>query len=472
VSPLHLTMPQEIINIQLGQAGNQVGQAFWETVLAEHGLDREGIYRGNDPLQLPRVGVYFSEVETGGVVKHVPRSIQIDLESGVCNRLRSGPLGGLFRPDTYVHGENGAGNNWAKGYYTEGAELVDTILDVLRRQVEACDALQGFQLIQSLGGGTGSGLGSLVLSKIREEVPDRMLATFSILPSPKNADTVVEPYNSVLTMHQLVETSDLTFCIDNEALHKISARLGGKTTEFSQLNSIVAQVMAGVSTSLRFPGLLNGDLRKIGMNLVPFPRLHFLAPSYAPIVPPGRQAFQNMNVQELTNSLFYGKSYLVDADPLFGKWLTAATIFRGKIQSKDAEYAVQQLQQKHSSSFVEWIPDNISITLCTVPPVGQRQAAVCLANMTSIKDVFKRSLDQFSAMFKRRAFLMWYEGEGMDPMEFTEAESNVQDLIAEYQQYENATVDADEDDEGTEGGHVGGGGSGVEYAESSVQGEY
>lgn len=84
--------------------------------------------------------------------------------------------------------------------------------------------------------------------------------------------------------------------------------------------------MAGVSTSLRFPGLLNGDLRKIGMNLVPFPRLHFLAPSYAPIVPPGRQAFQNMNVQELTNSLFYGKNYLVEANPLFGKWLTAACV--------------------------------------------------------------------------------------------------------------------------------------------------
>ncbi|KAG8861743.1 Tubulin beta-2 chain [Tulasnella sp. 330] len=459
-------MPQEIINIQIGQAGNQVGQAFWQTVLAEHGLDLEGIYHGNDTLQLPRAGVYFSEVENQGRTKWVPRSIQIDLESGVCNRIRSGPLGSLFRPDTYIHGESGAGNNWAKGYYTEGAELVDQILDVLRRQIEGCDALQGFQMIQSLGGGTGSGLGSLVLSKIREEVPDRMLATFSVLPSPKNADTVVEPYNTVLSLNQLVETSDLTFCVDNEALHNISARLGGKSTEFSQLNTIVAQVMAGVSTSLRFPGLLNGDLRKIGMNLVPFPRLHFLAPSYAPIVPPGRQAFQNMNVQELTTSLFYGKSYLIDANPLFGKWLTAATIFRGKFQSRDCEHAVQQLQQKHSSSFVEWIPDNISITLCTVPPVGQRQAAVCLANMTSIKDVFKRSLDQFSAMFKRRAFLMWYEGEGMDPMEFTEAESNVQDLIAEYQQYENATAEDEEEFE------AGAANQTVEYAESSIQGEY
>ncbi|KIO29363.1 hypothetical protein M407DRAFT_169385, partial [Tulasnella calospora MUT 4182] len=170
-------MPQEILNISIGQAGNQVGQAFWETILAEHGLDKNGLYHGTDPQQQARVGVYFSTVESQGQVKHIPRSMQIDLESGVCNRIRSGPLGGLFRPDTYIHGESGAGNNWAKGYYTEGAELIENILDVLRKQIEECDALQGFQIIQSLGGGTGSGLGSLVMAKIREEVPDRMLST-------------------------------------------------------------------------------------------------------------------------------------------------------------------------------------------------------------------------------------------------------------------------------------------------------
>lgn len=68
-----------------------------------------------------------------------------------------------------------SGNNWAKGFYTEGAELVDSILDVVRRQSESCDALQGFQLIHSLGGGTGAGLGSLVLSKLREVCAALML---------------------------------------------------------------------------------------------------------------------------------------------------------------------------------------------------------------------------------------------------------------------------------------------------------
>lgn len=99
--------------------------------------------------------------------------------------LRSGPLGTLFRPDNYVFGQSGAGNNWAKGHYTEGAELVDSVLDVVRKEAEGCDCLQGFQITHSLGGGTGAGMGTLLISKIREEYPDRMMCSFSVVPSPK-----------------------------------------------------------------------------------------------------------------------------------------------------------------------------------------------------------------------------------------------------------------------------------------------
>eukprot|EP00967_Tisochrysis_lutea_P062089 scaffold79619_cov18-Tisochrysis_lutea.AAC.1 len=129
----------------------------------------------------------------------------------------------IFRPDNFVFGQTGAGNNWAKGHYTEGAELIDSVLDVVRKEAESCDCLQGkccklrgvclvpksgFQVCHSLGGGTGSGMGTLLISKIREEYPDRMMLTFSVVPSPKVSDTVVEPYNATLSVHQLVENAD------------------------------------------------------------------------------------------------------------------------------------------------------------------------------------------------------------------------------------------------------------------------
>ena len=134
--------------------------------------------------------------------RYVPRAVLVDLEPGTMDSVRSGPFGQIFRPDNFVFGQSGAGNNWAKGHYTEGAELVDSVLDVVRKEAESCDCLQGFQLTHSLGGGTGSGMGTLLISKIREEYPDRIMNTFSVVPSPKVSDTVVEvstlatPYKS------------------------------------------------------------------------------------------------------------------------------------------------------------------------------------------------------------------------------------------------------------------------------------
>lgn len=115
----------------------------------------------------------------------------MDLEPGTMDSVRAGPFGQLFRPDNFVFGQSGAGNNWAKGHYTEGAELVDSVLDVVRKEAESCDCLQGFQLTHSLGGGTGSGMGTLLISKIREEYPDRIMNTFSVVPSPKVSGYII-----------------------------------------------------------------------------------------------------------------------------------------------------------------------------------------------------------------------------------------------------------------------------------------
>merc|ERR1711897_25217 len=153
--------------------------------------------------------------------RYVPRAILMDLEPGTMDSVRAGPFGQLFRPDNFVFGQTGAGNNWAKGHYTEGAELIDDVMDATRKLAEDCDQLQGFQVCQSIGGGTGSGMGTLLISKVREEYPDRIMATYSVFPSPKVSDVVVEPYNSLLSIHQLIENADEVSVIDNEALYDI-----------------------------------------------------------------------------------------------------------------------------------------------------------------------------------------------------------------------------------------------------------
>ena len=260
--------------------------------------------------------------------------------------VRSGPFGQLFRPDNFVFGQSGAGNNWAKGHYTEGAELVDQVLDVVRREAEGCDCLQGFQITHSLGGGTGAGMGTLLISKIREEFPDRMMATFSVMPSPKVSDTVVEPYNATLSVHQLVENSDETFCIDNEVgiVSRKSARTGQfvngwqalydicmrtlklNNPSYGDLNHLVSAVMSGVTTCLRFPGQLNSDLRKLAVNMVPFPRLHFFMVGFAPLTSRGAHTFRALTVPELTQQMYDPKNMMAASDFRNGRYLTCAAI--------------------------------------------------------------------------------------------------------------------------------------------------
>merc|ERR1711971_161669 len=145
-SQSHTTM-REIVHIQAGQCGNQIGAKFWEIISDEHGIGVNGVPQDDAvDLQLERIEVYYNEVTDN---KYVPRAILVDLEPGTMDSVRGGPYGNLFRPDNYVFGQSGAGNNWAKGHYTEGAELVDSVLDVVRREAESCDCLQGFQLTHS-----------------------------------------------------------------------------------------------------------------------------------------------------------------------------------------------------------------------------------------------------------------------------------------------------------------------------------
>eukprot|EP00172_Hildenbrandia_rubra_P000971 Plantae.Rhodophyta-Hildenbrandia_rubra.ctg15606.p1 GENE.Plantae.Rhodophyta-Hildenbrandia_rubra.ctg15606~~Plantae.Rhodophyta-Hildenbrandia_rubra.ctg15606.p1 ORF type:complete len:449 (+),score=60.90 Plantae.Rhodophyta-Hildenbrandia_rubra.ctg15606:236-1582(+) len=436
-------MSRSIVSLQAGQCGNQIGAKFWETISSEHGIDSSGAYIGTNDLQLARAGVYFNEGSEG---RYVPRAVLLDLEPGVIDQIKSSPLGSVFRPDNFIHGQAGAGNNWAKGHYTEGAELIDEVLDVVRREAEAVDVLQGFQISHSLGGGTGSGLGTLLVSRIREEYPDRIMCAYSVMPSPKVSDTVVEPYNCTLSVHQLVENADQVFCIDNEALFHISnGTIKKENPEFGDLNKLVANVMSGITCSLRFPGQLNSDLRKLAVNLIPFPRLHFFLIGYAPLQSQSTEKYKAMSVPELTQQMFDASNMMADCDPRNGRYLTASAYFRGKVSTKEIEDEMRKIQDKNSAHFVEWIPHNIKSSVCDVPPENGKVAAAFIGNSTAIQDLFKRVAKQFFRMYKKKAFLHWYTGEGMEELEFSEAEANMNDLISEYQQYQDATAEDDID---------------------------
>ncbi|KAK1785568.1 hypothetical protein P4O66_018930 [Electrophorus voltai] len=445
--------------------------AFWEVISDEHGIDPTGTYHGDSDLQLDRISVYYNEA-TGG--KYVPRAILVDLEPGTMDSVRSGPFGQIFRPDNFVFGENTV--------YSPCHHLpffiVDTLLHAkvvlettgrrvttrrgrslwtlcwtwcVRRQ-RAAIACRASSSRTRWVEAQAQGMGTLLISKIREEYPDRIMNTFSVVPSPKVSDTVVEPYNATLSVHQLVENTDETYCIDNEALYDICFRTLKLTTPtYGDLNHLVSATMSGVTTCLRFPGQLNADLRKLAVNMVPFPRLHFFMPGFAPLTSRGSQQYRSLSVPELTQQMFDAKNMMAACDPRHGRYLTVAAVFRGRMSMKEVDEQMLNVQNKNSSYFVEWIPNNVKTAVCDIPPRGLKMAATFIGNSTAIQELFKRISEQFTAMFRRKAFLHWYTGEGMDEMEFTEAESNMNDLVSEYQQYQDATAEEGEfEEEGEE----------------------
>merc|ERR1711943_61023 len=277
---------------------------------------------------------------------------------------------------------------------------------------------------------------------IREEYPDRVMCTYSVFPSPKVSDTVVEPYNFVLSVHQLVENSDESLLLDNEALYDICFRTLKLTTPtFGDLNHLVSAVMSASTCCLRFPGQLNCDLRKLAVNLIPFPRLHFFMIGFAPLTSRGSQQYRALTVPELTQQAFDAKNMMCAADPRHGRYLTASALFRGRMSTKEVDEQMLNVQNKNSSYFVDWIPNNVKSSVCDIPPKGLKMSVTFVGNSTAIQEMFKRVAEQFTGVFRRKAFLHWYTTEGMDEMEFTEAESNMNDLVSEYQQYQEATAE-------------------------------
>ncbi|XP_017810008.3 tubulin beta-8 chain-like [Papio anubis] len=430
---------REIVFMQAGQCGNRIGVKFWETISDEHAIDSTGTYQGYNQGQLERINVYYNEACDG---RYVHRTVLVDLEPGTMDSVRSGPFGQIFRPDNFIFGQCGAGNNWAKGHYTEGAELMESVMEVFRKEAESCDWLQGFQLTHSLGGGTGSGMGTLLLSKIREEYPERIINTFSILPLPKVSTTVVEPYNATLSVNQLIGNADETFCIDNQALFNICSRtLKLPTPTYGDLNHLVSATMSGVTTSLRFPGQLNADLRKLAMNMIPSPRLHFFLSSFAPLTSRRSQPYRALTVTELTQQMFDARNMMAACNPRHGRYLRVAAIFRGRITMREVDEHMFCLRNKKSRDFADWLPHNVKTTVCDIPPRGLDRSATFIGNNTAIEELFKRVSEQFTALFRCNTFLHWYTGQGLYEMEFTQAEINIKDLVSEYQQHQDAKVE-------------------------------
>merc|ERR1719277_2897600 len=212
----------------------------------------------NDDKDKQYFTTFFEETGTG---QFVPRNITVDLEPTVVDDVRTGAYAQMFHPEFLLNGKEDAANNFARGHYTVGKEILDQVNDRMRKLVDNSNNVQGFTMNHAVGGGTGSGLGALILERFAVDYRKKSKIGFEVYPSPKLSTCVVEPYNSLLSTHWLLDHTEVSVLLDNEAVYEICQKqLEKARPNYMDLNMVIAKVVSSMTASLRFDGELNVDL--------------------------------------------------------------------------------------------------------------------------------------------------------------------------------------------------------------------
>lgn len=400
--------------------------------------------------------------------KFTPRSILIDLEPSVVNKATSKLP--MFNPRNIHLSETGSGaaNNWQHGY-VYGRNHEEELMNLIDRELDKCDNPSAFQLMHSVAGGTGSGVGSLLLELLNDRYGSKkIVSTFSVFPSnDKTSDVVVQPYNTMLTLRRLIDFGDATFVFDNDSLNKLSNAFIGSglernltsSTAFESSNKLISYVAAGITNPLRFPSYMYSSYESIISTVVPTPELKFLLSSIAPysnipdVVP--AQNYVSLNeydiVLELLNDKYKLNSY---KEPL--KYISVLDYVIGNnLDQKEIGRGILKAQQR--LSFVPWAPSSISVVngkqSTFTRQHGKRLSGIQISNNTSIVHLFGKTVKQYDLLAKRAAYINFYTAsnnasERQEVLDaFEECKETVRQTIEEYKACSTDSYFGDDMDE-------------------------
>ncbi|XP_046611174.1 tubulin epsilon chain-like isoform X1 [Neodiprion virginianus] len=458
----------QFISVQVGQCGNQIGSAFWPLVLNEYGIQtssnsvqllktqkdhvkntRELSEAFHSFFHVPgnKGDLSFKTLADLNAAKVKARTVLIDMEDSVVSRYRQGPLRGLFDQTCSVTNYPGSGNNWAVGHYTHGTEYRDRIDETVRRVAERCDCLHGFMITNSVGGGTGSGLGTAVLSFLEDSHPrvDRFVSC--VFPSGTE-DVVTAPYNVLLASRELLEHATCVFPVENKALLEIcnaqmskrenidQASYNGSCLPFQDMNSIIVNMLLHLTSGSRFPGSLNMDMNELATNLVTYPKLNYIFSSVSPIALTA-STMPTIPGTKMQDQLFTDawsrSNQLLKTDPLSpgSVILSAAHVVRGTTSLTDMRRNIKKFQSK--ARFTIWSKEAMKVGLCSVPPFGHPASLLCLLNSTAMSNMLEVIVQQFDKLYSRKAHAHHYlEVNGFEENHFHESREAILNLSKQY----------------------------------------
>ena len=417
-----------------------MGSACWELFCLEHKINPDGKMMTNKPSEGEDTDfmAFFTEIKEK---KYAPRSLFIDLEPTVVDEVRTGKYKDLFNSNYLLSGKEDAGGNYFRASGSLGRTMLFEGLEKIRKMAEDCSGLQGFMIMSSVGGGTGSGLVSCKSEELPREYEKKPNVAFQMYPSPRLSTNTLECFNAVYATEISENHNDAVIVMDNEALYNICDKhLQVEEPSYTNINRLIAQVFSSVTSSMRFGGSMNIDLNDLTTNLVPYPDLNYLLASYAPFCPVEKTYHQQPSVDEIARSVFSKGSALAKCDLSDGRYLACSLMYRGDVTPTEVTEAIVNLRKTDFVKFVDYVSTGIQVGINTLPlttvpdcELARMMRSVCmLSNTNAVSQVFSRIADSFDQMFDRNAFVHWLRNEGFRTKELRIGRRNFEYLLKRY----------------------------------------
>jgi len=290
----------------------------------------------------------------------------------------------------------------------------------------------------------GSGLGSLLIERLSADYEKKSKFSVPIYPNASSSTSHFELYNAVLATKYQMDHINMVTLMENDALSKICTnRLQIEKPGYENMNSVAAHMISSLTAGIRYNGGLNGSLKEMHANLIPYPVLPFTFTSYAPFFREGAPD-AGMNSVEIQRLLIAADCMSIKCDPDQGKYIGTTFQFRGDYVPKDIGLAHCDLQSQRRMKFVDWSPTRKRCGIIWEKPFvvpgskirGEKRVAGMLANSSAISQMFCRYAEAFDEMYKNRASLDCYLSEGMEEEEFFECRERLTQLLMDYRKME------------------------------------
>ncbi|GBF91057.1 delta tubulin [Raphidocelis subcapitata] len=468
-----------VVTLQIGQCGNQLGCSLFDALaadaLAAAAPDGAG-------------AAFFRDRGAGGRARWAARSVLIDMEPKVVDaaiaraRGAAAASGWAYGAGRSLSGHSGSGNNWALGHHHFGPKVRDDALDLVRREVEAADWLEGFLLLQSVAGGTGAGLGTYLAEALADEFREGALFNVCVWPY-EGGEVAVQPYNALLTLSHLADVSDGVLLLQNEVLHATCTKsMGIARPGFQDLNGVAARALAGALLPAyarpaegapppppprpgqrgapaapaaaaaarqlgRVPLHPLGDL---AAHLTPHPRFRLASVRHVPTLAPGTLDFTTFAwpplLRRLRQMAITG-SFLEEGME-WGPRSTAAAAphapgppahrYRNRAASSALFLRGSGAAEADAAEFADprwhaaWAGDPLLVAASGARAGGCQMAATLLATDQAAVAPLARMRDAGYRMAGARAFLHQYEAHGLEEGALLAAFAGVEDALAAY----------------------------------------